>query len=183
MGVTLIVVQIVASIALIGLILMQQGKGADAGASFGAGASQTFFGSAGSASAVTKLTALFATIFFLASLGLAYAARQESQIDLKSSLSEQLQLEKAQNANELPVPGSDDAAEQAPNDASLAPKSTKASEDLDLEANSNETTTPAASKPNEAAVKTESIKLDQKKTSDSQLQAKPKAAADELPVE
>ena len=90
MNVILIVVQIVASIALIGLILMQQGKGADAGASFGAGASQTFFGSAGSANAVTKLTALFATIFFIASLGLAYVAQEDDRSGLQKELSEQL---------------------------------------------------------------------------------------------
>lgn len=90
MNVLLIVVQIIASIALIGLILMQQGKGADAGASFGAGASQTFFGSAGSANAVTKMTAIFAAIFFLASLGLAYVAQQEEREGLQRELSEQL---------------------------------------------------------------------------------------------
>lgn len=90
MNVILIVIQIVASVALVGLILMQQGKGADAGASFGAGASQTFFGSAGSANAVTKLTALFAAIFFAASLALAYVAQEQDRTGLQKELSEQL---------------------------------------------------------------------------------------------
>jgi len=90
MNLILIVVQIVASIALIGLILMQQGKGADAGASFGAGASQTFFGSAGSTNAITKLTALFAAIFFIASLSLAYVAQEEDRVGLQKELTKSL---------------------------------------------------------------------------------------------
>lgn len=57
-------------------ILMQQGKGADAGASFGAGGSQTVFGSAGSASFLTKLTAGFALVFFATSMILAIYAKQ-----------------------------------------------------------------------------------------------------------
>ena len=57
-------------------ILMQQGKGADAGASFGGGGSQTVFGSAGSASFLTKLTAVLAAIFFITSMTLAVFAKQ-----------------------------------------------------------------------------------------------------------
>jgi preprotein translocase subunit SecG len=57
-------------------ILMQQGKGADAGASFGAGGSQTVFGSAGSASFLTKLTAGLALVFFATSMILAVYAKQ-----------------------------------------------------------------------------------------------------------
>lgn len=90
MNLILIIVQIVASVGLVVLILMQQGKGADAGASFGAGASQTFFGSAGSANAVTKLTAFFAFIFFVASLSLAYVAREGERTGLQKELTEQL---------------------------------------------------------------------------------------------
>lgn len=58
------------------LIMMQQGKGADAGASFGAGGSQTVFGSAGSASFLTKLTAALALVFFATSMVLAIYAKQ-----------------------------------------------------------------------------------------------------------
>lgn len=115
MNVILIVIQIVASVALIGLILMQQGKGADAGASFGAGASQTFFGSAGSANAVTKLTALFAAIFFAASLGLAYVAREEDRTGLQKELTEQLapgvpSAADVANSGLIPVSEADDEA-------------------------------------------------------------------------
>jgi preprotein translocase subunit SecG len=70
-----IVVHVVAALAIIGLILLQQGKGADAGASFGAGASQTVFGASGSGNALTRGTAIFATIFFATSFGLAIFAK------------------------------------------------------------------------------------------------------------
>ncbi len=71
--------QIIASIGLISLVLLQQGKGADAGASFGGGsASQTFFGSGGSGNFLTRTTAIFAMIFFATSLGLAYFAKNTS---------------------------------------------------------------------------------------------------------
>ena len=64
------------TIALIGLILLQRGKGADIGAAFGSGASSTVFGSQGSASFLTRTTAVLATAFFLMSLTLAYLSGQ-----------------------------------------------------------------------------------------------------------
>ncbi|MDA7577597.1 preprotein translocase subunit SecG, partial [bacterium] len=63
------------AVALIGLILIQQGKGAEAGASFGAGASQTVFGSGGGWNFFSKMTALLATIFFVTSVSLAVTAK------------------------------------------------------------------------------------------------------------
>ena len=136
MNVILIVIQIVASVALIGLILMQQGKGADAGASFGAGASQTFFGSAGSANAVTKLTALFAAIFFAASLGLAYVAREEDRSGLQKELTEQLgpavpSAGDVANSGLIPVSEADD---EATLNGELAPTATEESASVEEEA-------------------------------------------------
>ena len=64
----LLVVYLLVSLALIGLVMIQQGKGADMGASFGAGASNTVFGSGGSGSFLTRTTAVLATLFFLISL-------------------------------------------------------------------------------------------------------------------
>ena len=64
----LIVVYLIVAIALVGLILIQQGKGADMGASFGAGASATLFGSNGSGNFLTKSTTTLATIFFVLSI-------------------------------------------------------------------------------------------------------------------
>lgn len=72
---------VLVSITLIGLVLLQQGKGAEAGASFGSGASQTVFGSQGSGSFLFKLTALFACAFFVTSLTLGYLAGHRSTQD------------------------------------------------------------------------------------------------------
>ena len=68
----LVVIQVVVALALIGLILVQHGKGADAGAAFGSGASGTVFGAKGSANFMTRATASLATVFFAISLTLAY---------------------------------------------------------------------------------------------------------------
>jgi len=68
-------------VALIGLILIQQGKGAEAGASFGAGASQTVFGSGGGWNFFSKMTALLATIFFVTSVSLAVTAKNKTVIE------------------------------------------------------------------------------------------------------
>lgn len=64
----LLIVYLLVSIALIGFILLQQGKGADAGASFGAGASGTIFGSAGAGNFLSRTTAVLAVGFFVISL-------------------------------------------------------------------------------------------------------------------
>jgi preprotein translocase subunit SecG len=68
----LIVVQIIAALVMIGLVLVQHGKGADMGASFGSGASGSLFGATGSANFLSRSTAICATVFFLSTLGLAY---------------------------------------------------------------------------------------------------------------
>ena len=74
----LLIVLVVVALALIGLVLIQQGKGADAGASFGGGASQTVFGSAGSGNFLTKSSWILAGLFFVICLGLAYIAREKA---------------------------------------------------------------------------------------------------------
>lgn len=71
----LLVIHVFMAIGLIGLVLIQHGKGADAGAAFGSGSSATVFGSQGSASFLTRLTAVLATGFFITSLSLAYYTR------------------------------------------------------------------------------------------------------------
>lgn len=68
----LVIVQVLAAVALVGLILLQQGKGADAGAAFGSGASGTVFGSRGAANFLSRTTAWLAAVFFAVSLALAY---------------------------------------------------------------------------------------------------------------
>jgi len=68
----LVIFQVLAAVALIGLILIQHGKGADAGAAFGSGSSGTVFGSRGSANFLSRATSWLATVFFVTSLALAY---------------------------------------------------------------------------------------------------------------
>ncbi len=68
----LIVVQVIAALAVIVLVLLQHGKGADMGAAFGGGASGSLFGATGSANFLSRSTGVVATVFFLATLGLAY---------------------------------------------------------------------------------------------------------------
>lgn len=75
MGNVLLIVHVLVALGIIGLILIQQGKGAEMGASFGAGASQTLFGAAGSGNFFSKLTALFVAIFFVTSFSLALVAK------------------------------------------------------------------------------------------------------------
>ena len=72
--VVLIVTHVLVALAIIGLVLLQHGKGADMGSGFGGGASASLFGATGSANFLSRTTAVLATIFFLLSLGLAYFA-------------------------------------------------------------------------------------------------------------
>lgn len=74
----LLLLLVVDAIALAGLVLLQQGRGADVGAAFGAGSANTMFGSAGSTSFLTKLTVWLAIGFFLISFGLAYFAKERA---------------------------------------------------------------------------------------------------------
>ena len=77
---TILLILLVAdAIALVVLVLLQQGKGADVGAAFGSGSANTLFGSAGSASFLTKATAWLAIGFFAISFGLAYAAKEQAE--------------------------------------------------------------------------------------------------------
>ena len=73
----ILVIHLLVAIGVIGLVLIQQGKGADAGAAFGGGASSTVFGSQGSSSFLTRATGILATIFFITSLSLAYLSIQD----------------------------------------------------------------------------------------------------------
>jgi len=77
----ILIFHVLIAIALIVLVLMQQGKGAQMGAAFGSGASQTVFGSQGSGSFLVKVTAMLAGLFFLTSLGLGYFAGHQARQD------------------------------------------------------------------------------------------------------
>ncbi|GAA0299802.1 hypothetical protein GCM10009128_18490 [Psychrosphaera haliotis] len=106
----LIVVYLIIAIALVGLILIQQGKGADMGASFGAGASATLFGSNGSGNFLTKTTTFLATAFFILSIFLgSMTANSVKQEDAFSDLSVPTETAPATLDMELPseIPAGD----------------------------------------------------------------------------
>jgi preprotein translocase subunit SecG len=69
-----LVVHVLAALGVIGLVLLQHGKGADVGAAFGSGASGSLFGATGSANFLSRTTAILAAVFFVSSLALAYLA-------------------------------------------------------------------------------------------------------------
>jgi preprotein translocase subunit SecG len=73
-----VIFHLLGAIGVVALVLLQQGKGADAGASFGSGASATVFGSQGSSTFLSRVTAILATAFFLTSLGLAFFAKEKA---------------------------------------------------------------------------------------------------------
>ncbi len=95
----ILIVHLLIGVTLIGLILVQRGKGADIGAAFGSGASQTVFGSQGSASFLTRTTAILATVFFITSLSLGYLYSQHKEQKSVTDLVGQPALE----AHETPV--------------------------------------------------------------------------------
>lgn len=96
------------AVALIALILVQQGKGAGMGASFGAGASQTVFGSKGSGGFLLKLTGGLAILFFLTSLSLSFLANREAKMMRhNSALQQAAQISQmAQPKQQVPPPSS-----------------------------------------------------------------------------
>lgn len=98
------VIHILLGIGIVGLVLMQHGKGADAGAAFGSGASGSVFGAQGAASFLSRTTAIFATLFFLTSLGLAIlSGNQVQKSDLMDTVSDQAQPNTANADSAVPT--------------------------------------------------------------------------------
>ena len=115
-----LVLHVLVSILIIGLVLLQRGKGADAGAAFGSGSSGTVFGAKGAANFLSRSTAVLATLFFATSLGLAYLGSSRpvtpsmmdeppsGGVEISSTLAPE--EETAQSIDELPIlPASDGA--------------------------------------------------------------------------
>jgi len=98
----LLVTHIIVAVALIGLVLIQHGKGADMGAAFGSGASGTVFGARGSSSFLTRVTAVLATAFFVISLTLAYMAGRTGE---EKSVADQTPAAQVQSAVPEPAQG------------------------------------------------------------------------------
>src|SRR3954470_526665 len=90
--------QVVSAAGIVGLVLLQRGKGADAGAGFGAGASGTVFGARGASTGLSRMTAIFAAIFMLNSLALTYLFQRDAR-SAPTSL-----LDQAQQTTTLPAP-------------------------------------------------------------------------------
>lgn len=98
----LLVIHVLTAVAIIGLVLLQQGKGADMGAAFGGGgASQTLFGARGSATFLSRATAILATVFFITSLTLAVVYSRTST-DRGRSITEQAAPAPTTPAPEVP---------------------------------------------------------------------------------
>ncbi len=97
---TLVFAHLLFATAIVALVLLQRGKGADAGAGFGAGASGTVFGARGSASFLSRSTAMLATAFIITSLSLAYLSGSEQA---PSSVLERVNVPAQAPASELPA--------------------------------------------------------------------------------
>jgi preprotein translocase subunit SecG len=117
----LIVVQVVAAIAVIVLVLLQHGKGADMGAAFGGGASGSLFGATGSANFLSRSTGVVATVFFLATLGLAYTSTE-----IKRPASDTGGVMGVPATTPTPTPAPAPAPKDIPTPSSQAPQSAPA---------------------------------------------------------
>jgi preprotein translocase subunit SecG len=114
--------QLLAALTMIGLVLIQHGKGADMGASFGSGASGSLFGAAGSANFLSRTTAILAAVFFLSSLGLTWFGTTHSSAPksvIQKGVMDALPVDKAAEVPAGPAPGG--AAEPAKSTAPGAP--------------------------------------------------------------
>lgn len=114
----ILIVHVLLAVSVIALVLLQQGKGADMGASFGAGASQTVFGSGGSGNFMTRATAILATCFFVTSFALAIVAKDKSVIDANDGIPQVITVEQV-DTDALPEMIEEGALEELPADASL----------------------------------------------------------------
>jgi len=115
---TVLIIHTLIALAIIALVLLQRGKGAEAGAAFGAGASGTVFGSRGSTNFFSRTTAILATAFFATSLALAYLSSQRSNvsgslIDNAPAVERQVPADEQPTADEVPsLPGLDSTEPQ-----------------------------------------------------------------------
>ena len=116
----LLVVQVLLSISLIVLILMQHGKGADAGAAFGSGASATVFGARGSGNFMTRATTILAILFFVVCLALAYLSSNRATPESVTGSVTAQEIETAPMMQESDMPPADDGG-TAVQDSDLPP--------------------------------------------------------------
>ena len=98
----ILIVHVLSALAIIGLVLLQHGKGADMGAAFGGGASGSLFGATGSANFLSRTTAILAAVFFLTSLGLTWFSAHQS--DAKGVMANQPSVPGKAPATTVPGP-------------------------------------------------------------------------------
>lgn len=106
-------VQVIASFSIIGLVLLQQGKGAEMGSAFGAGSAGSVFGAAGAANFLSRMTRWAAIVFFIATGGLAWVTHQPARVEAERSIMQ---------GYESVVPGANVAPEQQPAPAAAVPE-------------------------------------------------------------
>jgi preprotein translocase subunit SecG len=122
----LIVLHVLVALAIIGLVLLQHGKGADMGSGFGGGASGSLFGATGSANFLSRSTAVLAAIFFLLSLALAWVATNRSSEQGPGGVIDAVRQQQ-EPAKDVPKPEAQKPAAEAPKPAP-APEAPKAPE-------------------------------------------------------
>jgi len=131
----LLIVQIIVALGVIGLVLVQHGKGADAGAAFGGGASGTVFGSQGAANFLSRSTAVLAFVFFINSLALAWLVSNAgndtgtSIVDTLPAKAEEV-LTDVPGAPEVKVPAAEASDVPAASDSEEAPEKSSAPADV-----------------------------------------------------
>ena len=113
----IVVVQVLSALAIIGLVLVQHGKGADMGAAFGSGASGSLFGASGSSNFLSKSTAIAAAIFFASTLGLAYFGTNRPHASVSGGVMDRLNAP----ATKAPAAGAPAPANNAGNAVPTAP--------------------------------------------------------------
>jgi preprotein translocase subunit SecG len=116
----ILLVHVIAAIGVVGLVLLQHGKGADMGAAFGSGSSGSLFGASGSANFLSRTTAVLAAVFFLTSMGLTYVTSHKPQ---QSSVMDTHKTEQPATQPPAPNPGATDKpVESAPADGTSKAK-------------------------------------------------------------
>ena len=105
METAILILHVLAALCVIGLVLLQHGKGADMGAAFGSGSAGSLFGSSGSANFLSRMTGVLAAVFFLTSLGLTYVSSHKGRSEGVMSTHQELPEPAKGVPAQAPVPG------------------------------------------------------------------------------
>jgi len=110
----MVVSHVLVALAIIGLVLLQHGKGADMGSGFGGGASSSLFGATGSANFLSRITAVLATIFFLLSLALAYVATKQRPVEGGGGVMDRVREQPAKQEKQENKPAAEETKPKPP---------------------------------------------------------------------